>query len=80
MTWNPSEAANRVIAILYVNAKYEPQDWNTDGTKSIGEWKRAVEVMVQELKTQYQQVMDAEVAGLEARYTRTRATKRQVVE
>ena len=68
MTFSPSEAANRVISILYATAKYEPQDWNTDETKSIGEWKRAIEMMVHELKDQEQIELDIAVARLESRY------------
>ncbi len=58
----PVEVATKVIEALYWNDICRPQDWDTDDTKTIGEWKSAIIHAVLEFQQEWQAKLDAKEA------------------
>ena len=58
----PVEVATRVIYMLYAQDHHYPQDWNTDGTKTIGMWKEAIVEAVLVFQQEWQAKLDAQEA------------------
>ena len=55
---SPEEVASRVIYQLYASDHHYPQDWNTDDTKTIGQWKAAIVEAVQVAQQSHQEELD----------------------
>lgn len=56
---SPEEVAARVIYRLYALDHHYPQDWNTDDTKTIGQWKEAIVEAVKAAQQAHQGELDA---------------------
>lgn len=55
---SPEEVATRVIYQLFAQDHHYPQDWNTDDTKTIGQWKAAIVEAVKEFQQSHQKELD----------------------
>ncbi len=55
---SPEEVALRVINQLFALDHHYPQDWNTDDTKTVGQWKAAIMKAVREAQQSHQEELD----------------------